>query len=244
VESWEIIASITAFVAILISAIIIHSLNKWRRWGIVESDSLRRITTSIPASEIPALEIVRYEYVHGQEPISAPLIVLLAPQNRYLRILDQYATGLCLAEFPVIILKWKKAHKVVGTNFANIAAKVETLPNIPASGIVYFVYRTVTREIVPRVACAAKNPNNRWILVSPEILDAGKCEIFAGNGAKIHVIYSRDSPKRMKTGIEALKTQLNIPDQNIAPFPLGGPNLTGQETVALGKIISWLSIRG
>ncbi len=228
-------------VAILVAAFLVHAWNRWHRWSTVESDSVRRTTTMIPAGEIPELEIVQYEYAYGQKPANAPPIVLLVPEDRYLRIIDQYATGLCLAEFPVAILKWKTGQGEDRVSFANIAAKVESLLNPAASGITYFVYRKVAQEVVQGVACAAKNPNNRWILISPQIRDARRWEIFSGSGEKIHIIFSLNSPKKIRTSIEDLTIKLKIPAQNLASFPIGGMDLMGQETVALGKMISWNS---
>ncbi len=241
-EPWEIFSSIIVFVTILLVAVIFDALNKWRRWGIVESESIRRIIEQLPEGDTPAFEAVRYEYLQGSMSPAAPLVVLLSPQDKYHTILGQYATALCLADYPVILLRWKQGRAEL-VNFANIVSRVSTLSSSPHPSTFFLVFRSVTREIMSSVSCAAKDPRNQWILLSPEIDDFGKWEIFSGNGNNIRVLYSLNSPKRYLLQIQAFIAKLKIPAQNLAPFPIGGLNLAKQETVSLAKIISWLSVK-
>ncbi len=242
-EPWEIISSIVVFIGILLFAVIFHALNKWKRWEIVESESIRRVVDQIPAGDIPPLEVIRYEYLQGSMSPAAPLVVLLSPSNKYRTVLDQYATALCLADYPVILLGWKQGRGDRPINFANIVSRVSTLTSSPHPMTFFLVFRSVTREIIPSVSCAAKNPRNQWILISPEIDDFGKWEIFSGNGNNIRVLYSLNSPKRYLIKLQAFIAKLKIPAQNLAPFPIGGLNLAKQETVSLAKIISWISVK-
>ncbi len=435
-EPWEIFISILAFVAILLVALIFHALNKWKRWGIVESESIRRLIYQIPKGETPELTIIGYEYIQGSVPLASPFIILLSPNNKYRTILDQYATALSLAEFPVMVVSWKES-KSRPTNFANIASRVEKIdgkselelsiemkklknvlddqsmsrsvnfgnivsrvekidgksemeinaeieklknelnerkkthkldlmsriirqkallvrnyaknylkagnkdvarnlivrnikleaqadryqkivgklernldeldattsikdvdnassnlrtnfdleveeeinrleaeeeldrleadllleeagrmPATPSSESTekvqsppvkrtkfFIVFRSVARDVISNVSCAAKDPQNQWILMSPEIGEIGKWEIFSGNGNNIRIVYALDVPKRYLKQLQEFIAKLKIPEQNIAPFPIGGPNLAKQETVSLAKIISWLSVR-
>ncbi len=242
-ESWEIFTSLSVFVAILLVAILFHALNRWRRWGVIESSSIRRIIDRIPVGDTPALEVIRYEYVDGNVSPDAPLIVLLSPNDKYHMILDQYAAGLCVAEYPVMVLKWKNNRVGNMGNFASIASKVSTLSKSSPALTFFVVFRAVTREILPSVSCAAKDDRNQWIFVSPEIKDHSKWEIFSGNGKSIRVLYSLDSPPKKVALMHDFIAKLKIPEENLAAFPLGGLNLAKQETVALGKIIVWVSVK-
>ncbi len=352
-ESWEIFSSIIAFVAILLVAGLFQGLNKWKRWEIVESKSILRLIYQIPKGNTPELTLTWYEYAQGSSSPTSPLMILLSPNKKYRTILDQYATALCLAGLPVMVLRWKVSRNNP-VNFANIASKISNLDcksklelytemqelkdeledhhqnvrnssrdrkanyrtqanryqnnannliiretkyrtrldryqNIVgklkrnlahskdllekisntispekameigerAEGFIsniekadapvnksklFIVFRSVVKNIMSSVSGAAKDPQNQWILISPEIGEFGQWEIFSGNGNNIRVQYSLDSPKRYLLQIQAFIARLKIPEQNLAPFPIGGLNLAKQETVSLAKIISWLSV--
>lgn len=297
--------------AVLLVAVILHALNKWKRWGMVESESIQRLIYQIPEGDTPELTITWYEYSQGSFHPASPVIFIFSPNNKYHLILDQYATALSLAEFSVMVVRWNEPRNSP-VNFANIASKVskidgksklelytkmETLKNsldnqktiafskrdqktktlrqrsqvmrnnaimfleagnkdaVPlgkctehclSSPInqskVFIIFRSVARDIISSVSCAAKDPQNQWILISPEIGDFGKWEIFSDNGNNIRVLYSLDSSNRFLHQIQAIIAKLKIPAQNLAPFPIGGLNLAKQETVCLAKIISWISI--
>lgn len=237
-DEWEVIASIVVASLILMAAIIRVILNYRQRWGQVESTGLLRNRIHLSGLVAKDIEITTFLYSNVVPQEGTPLVIFLTPWGRYSRILDQYAVGLTLAGFPVAIINWQQKLPQPLLPFERIIQEIST--TIGAEGGTYFIvmYRSIFSECKNLIRITSQIPNLRWILISPSGGNPESIDSIAGRGRDLYLLYALHRCGAID--LQQWQESWQVPDDHVAVFPRGGPNLIHNETVALGKLIAWM----
>ncbi len=121
-------------------ALIVHLLNKWKRWGKVESESIEIKSFNFSDENSFDSEILFYNYLDINPSKSSSFIILLSSNRKFTYIIDQYAIGLCLSGMKTVVIRWKENEQRFLLNFSRILEKIKDLdPNIQNFRTIYLI---------------------------------------------------------------------------------------------------------
>jgi hypothetical protein len=218
-------------------SIILILFSLLRRGRNTESDLLQRIQYSLKNTHGADIPLIYYtlKSLTSSSVSENPLVIFISSYSQSHLILDKYAVGLCLANFPTCLITLNSSNNSCG-DYEFICRQILSHFQLRSTQIISIFYQKSSTMGLDLFYNCHQQSHFYWFFISPELTDITQLEKIMTENSQISLVFALDDKTSYVKSLISFQSRFKNAKRHFLTVPNGGHNLKHQEQVILGML--------